>query len=90
MRFRGLPVDCKDPIDDLLNLQHVTWKNPWNRSVISRKSFPELMEDAEVETLETFGMLNSLLESDLQGFEAMFYDQLDDRSLHHGFRVYAS
>lgn len=47
---------------DPLNLRHKTWKNPWNPSISSRESFPELYQKAMDQYLTRIGMLWTTLD----------------------------
>ncbi len=40
------------PDNDFLNLNHATWTNPWDSSIVSSKSFPELFDESVVLSAE--------------------------------------
>lgn len=46
-----------------LNLHHETWCNPWDKSIASKSSFPDLFRQSLGKLSTIFYMINSMLET---------------------------
>ena len=46
-----------------LNLHHETWCNPWDKSIASKSSFPDLFRQSLGKLSTIFYMINSMLDT---------------------------
>ena len=52
----------EDPVWSL-NLRHETWCNPWDKSIASKASFPNLFRQCLMKHATIYYMINTLVES---------------------------
>lgn len=55
-----IPSDCLTFYLDPLNILHRQWHNPWDKSLTSRDSFFDLMEDAQIEYADILTKLSDI------------------------------
>ncbi len=79
--------------DDSLNLKHAAWLNPWDESICSVESFPELLEQTLFRCRLLHTQMNSLYEKISSGQTPKEKDYetvlaaLGNRSLHSGLPI---
>lgn len=85
--LRKPPDICKDQEEEVLNLDKHVWKNSWDASVRSDKSFPELFISALDRTVVAYNMFNSFLQTGSPELKRRLLDFLGNRSYHSGLPV---
>lgn len=79
-----------DTVDDpvwSLNLHHETWCNPWDKSIASKASFPELFKQSLRKLSTLFYMVNCLLDTNPPlsgGMLGQFLAEIGNYSYHSG------
>ena len=71
--------------EDIFNLSHKEWSNPWDRKKKSRDSFFELMKTAAKEYKEIIGILEKAIRREETFGEIK--KRIGNRSYHSGFEV---